>query len=111
MNTIAEGEDAVRRAGWIASHSRIAAIAAFVVRRAVASVRSSWTRVFARRYLREFQSLPSGERTLCALIASTAALAGHILLAAILPASASPTLALTTVALLGIGLAAGASAK
>ena len=107
MSAIAEGDDAVRRAGRIASHSRIATIADFVVRRAVASVRTSRTLRLARHGLKEFQSLPAGERTRCALIAWTAALAGHLLLAMMLPRSASPTLGLTTLALLGAGLAAG----
>lgn len=111
MSAITDGDDPVRRAAWIAGRSRIAAIADVAVRRSVASTRSSRALIFARHCLREFQSLPSGERTRCALITLAAALAGHILLAVMLPTPASPTLALTTVALLGAALAARASAK
>lgn len=111
MNASNEGDDAVRRAGWIAGRSRIARVGDFVVSRSVASVNSSRGLMLAQRCLREFQSLPSGERTRCALIVWAAAVAGHVFLAGLLPASASPTLSVTTVALLGAGIAAGVSAK
>ena len=111
MSAIEEGEDAVRRASWIAGRSRIAAVAGFIVDRSAASVRSSRAVTLARRRLREFQSLSSGERTRCVLIAIGAALAGHVVLAAMLPAPATPTLGLTTVALLGAGVVLARSAE
>jgi hypothetical protein len=111
MSAIQKDNDPVGRAGSIIGRSRIATIADDVVVRSVASVRSSRALSIARRCLGEFQSLPSGERTRCALITLAAALAGHIVLAQMLPAAASPTLGLTTVALLGAALVAARSAK
>lgn len=64
MSAIEESDDAVRRAGRIASRSRIAMVADFIVDRSVATVRSSRALTLARLGLREFQSLPPRERTL-----------------------------------------------
>ena len=111
MSATEERDDAVRRAGWIVGRSRIAMVADFIVDRSVASVRSSRALALARLRLSEFQSLPRGERTRCALIALGAALAGHIVLALMLPVPARPTLGLTTVALLGAVLVTARSTK
>ena len=111
MSRFTDGDETMRRAGWIASRSRIAALGDFLVRRSVASLRASRALALARRGLRAFQSLPPAERTRCALIAGAAALAGHVLLARLLPASASPTLSATVVALLGAGLTASVSGQ
>jgi hypothetical protein len=111
MSAIEESDDAVRRAGRIAGRSRIATVADVIVDRSVASVRSSRALTLARLRLREFQSLPPGERTRCALIALGAALAAHIVLASMLPFPARPTLGLTTVALLGAVLVTARSTK
>ena len=111
MSAIEERDDAVRRAGWIAGRSRIATVADFIVDRSVASVRSSRALALGRLRLSEFQSLPRGERTRCALIAVGTALAGHIVLASMLPVPARPTLGLTTVALLGAVLVTARSTK
>ena len=110
MSPLTEGDEAMRRAGWIAGRSGIATIADDVVRRLAASVRSSSALMAWRRGLREFRSLPSAERRRCVLIALTAALAGHVLLAALLPPAASPSVALTTVAFLGAALVVAAGA-
>ena len=107
MSAIEEGDDAIRHAGRIAARSVTVTTADLVVGRSFASVRSSRALTLAGRRLREFQSLPSGERTRCALIALGSALAGHIVLASMLPVPARPMLGLTTVALLGaIGVVA-----
>jgi hypothetical protein len=111
MSAIEKSNDAVRRAGWIASRSRMATVADFIVDRSVASVRSSRALTLARLRLSEFQALPAGERTRCALIALGAALAGHIVLASMLPVAARPALGLTTVALLGAVLVTARSTK
>ena len=111
MNTIEEGDDAVRRGGWIVGRSLSATIADLVVRRSAASVRSSPALRSVRRIWQEFRALSSGERAHCALIALGAALAGHLVMAAMLPTPASPTLGLTTVALLGACLVVARSAK
>ena len=111
MSAIEESDDAVRRAGRIASRSRIAMVADFIVDRSVATVRSSRALTLARLGLREFQSLPPRERTRCALIALGAALAAHIVLASMLPVPARPTLGLTIVALLGALLLTARSTK
>jgi hypothetical protein len=111
MSAIEDSGDAVRRAAWIAGRSRIATVADFIVDRSVASVRSSRALAFVRLRLGEFQSLPPGERTRCALIALGAALAGHIVLASMLPVPARPTLGLTAVALLGAALVTARSTK
>jgi hypothetical protein len=104
MSALTEGDEAMRRAGWITGRSVIATIADGVVRPLAASVRSSSALMTGRRGLRAFRSLPPAERTRCVLIALTAALAGHIFLAALLPPAASPSIALTTVAFLGAAL-------
>jgi hypothetical protein len=101
MSAIEESDDAVRRAGRIVARSVMVTTADLVVRRSAASLRSSRALTLAGRCQREFQSLPSGERTRCALIALSTALAGHIVLASLLPVPARPMLALTTVALIG----------
>ena len=104
--------DAIRRAGWIADRSRIAAIADSVVRRSAVSVRSSRALAIARRNGSGNSSrCPADERTRCALIALTAALAGHVLLATMLPLPASPTVELTAGIFLGAGLVAAAAAR
>jgi hypothetical protein len=107
----AAADDTMERAGRLISHSRIAAVVAFLVSQSAASARSSRAIGFGRRRANAFQSLPAEERTRCALIAAAAALAGHAALAALLPASASPMLSLTTLALLGALVAAGVSTK
>ena len=111
MSDAADRDVAVRRGGWIAGHSRIAAIADAVVDGSVASLQTSARRRIRADRLREFQSLPAAERTRCLLIVLFTALAGHLVLAALLPSSSRPTLALTASALLGAGLALRASGK
>lgn len=103
--------DTIGGGGRVVSHSRIAAVAAGLVSRSMASVRSSRAIELGRRGANGFQSLPAAERTRCVVIAAAAAVAGHVAMAALLPASASPTLSLTTLALLGAGVAVGVSAK
>jgi hypothetical protein len=111
MRAIDEGDGAVGRAGWIAGRSLTVTIADLIVRRSVASVRSSRALTLAQPLLRELRSLSPGERARCVIIAVGAALAGHIVLASLLPASASPTVGLTALALLGAGLIAARSAE
>jgi hypothetical protein len=112
MSRPGDGDDAMDRARRIVGSSRIAAILDVLVCRSVAGIRSSRATRFGRSRLQEFRSLPPAWRTRCTLIVFATAVAGHVLLAAtLLPASASPTLGLTTVALLGAALAAGASTE
>ena len=111
MSRTADLDDAMERARRIVGSSRIAALLDLVVRRSAVSVESSRATRFARSRLREFRSLSPAVRTRCAIIAFATAAGGHMLLSTILPASAGPTLGLTTVALLGAALAAGASAE
>jgi hypothetical protein len=111
MSPFTGDDEAMQRAGWIASRSWIATLGDFVVGRSVASARSSRALMLARRCLQEFQSLPAAERARCELIASAAAVAGHVVLAALLPASARPMISVTAVALLAVGLTVSMSAK
>ncbi len=66
---------------------------------------SSRSLAIMRKLIAEVRHMPAGERTVCLLLFSAAAISGHVLLASMLPASARPTVALTAL-LLAAGLAA-----
>ena len=106
MTPIDGDGDSMARGGSIVGRSRVAEFVRQIANHSGASVSSSRAAAQIHRLVREFDSLPAGERARCALIAAAAALGGHILMAALLPPSGRPTVAVTTLALLGAGLVA-----
>jgi hypothetical protein len=105
------GADAMfRRAGRIIGQSRIAALVDRVSRICLASVRSSRFVAAVQQYVATWQTIPAAERASCALVVVATAVAGHLLMASMLPTAARPTLMLTALVLLAVCLAAGAHA-
>ena len=111
MSAIAGGDETVGRAALIVGRSRIAALVDLGVRRSAASISQSRVRAFVQHCATKFQSLPPAGRVRCMLTALVAAIAGHVLLAAMLPASARPTPGLTALGLLGAGVVAAATVR
>lgn len=109
MNAVRD-DKTFRRASEIIAGSRVAAVVEGSLRRFVAGARTSRSVATVRPFVRELQAMPAGERGWCAVLTIAAALAGHVVMAAMLPWSARPTLTLTVLVLLAAGLAAGAAA-
>jgi hypothetical protein len=99
-------EETFRRAGQIVAQSGVAALVEGIVCRSVATIHASRSFAVARRRVREFQAMPADERGWCVILLVAAALAGHIVMAAVWPAPAKPTVTLTALALVAAGLAA-----
>lgn len=107
--TISERHDqSRRRVTRIIEQSTLVAALDAAGRRLAASAGTSHALHMARRLMRDFQSLPIGERTRCAILTAAAALVGNITLAAMLPLQARPNVLLAA-GVLGIVLCAGAT--
>jgi hypothetical protein len=102
-------DETFRRAKKIIAGSRVAALVEGIFRRSVAGVRTSRSFAAARQFVQDLQATPADERGWCAVLMIAAALAGHVVMAAMLPWPARPTLTLTVLVLLAAGLAAGAA--
>jgi hypothetical protein len=109
MTTRAGKDEALERAEQIVARSVVAALAATAVARVAVSFHRSRLITLARESAHGFERLPVAERVRCALSIIAVALAGHVIIAAMLPAPARPTVALSAVALLGAILAARAA--
>lgn len=103
-------DETFRSAVRIVTQSRVAALVERLVWRSIAAVRASRSFAVARQRVQEFQAMPADERGWCAVLMMASALAGHVVMAAMLPSPARPTLTLTALALLAAGLAAAAAA-
>ena len=107
-----DDDRADRHAGRVVGDSRIAALLEVAVDGATASVRTSRVAGIARERARAFRALPRAERARCVLLTIAVALAGHLVMASMLPSRARPTPALTAAVLLGATAAAiAASAR
>ena len=104
MKTV-EGDDALLRAEWIIRHSQAATLCRSIVNRSTASVHTSRSRAVARRLAAQFQSLPIAERNRCVLLMAAIALAGHVVMASLLPPPARPLAAVSALLLLVAALA------
>lgn len=107
----ADSDETLDRAARILRRSRIASLVDAGVRRSEASIRQSRARACLLDRVRRFQSLPLAEQARCGLIAMVAAMAGHVVFAAMLPAAARPTLGFSAIGLLGASLAAAVAAR
>jgi len=97
------------RAGRIIARSRAAALAEKTLCRFVAAVRGSRTLAAARQRVLELQAAPADERRRCGALLLATALAGHVVMANMLPAPARPTVALTALSLLAAAMAGAAA--
>jgi hypothetical protein len=103
------GDAACDRAARVLSESRAAAVAAAVAGAWRASLRDSRALAVGRSVVRAAGALPRSERRLCALLLIASAVAGHVIMASMLPLQARPTVWLTASALLAAILAASAA--
>src|SRR5205809_3612040 len=94
------------RAAAIIAESRIVDAAQQVIRRCAASARHARSWRLVQRVARELGALPPAERRIIVLVIVAVALVGHWVMAWMLPSPASPTRALTAVALVAASLAA-----
>ena len=107
-----DGACADRRARRVVGRSRIAAVLDATVDGAIASARTSRVLGIARNRARAFHALPRAERGRYVLLTIAVAVAGHLVMASMLPSRARPTPALTAAVLLGATAAAiAASAR
>jgi hypothetical protein len=102
-----EDDETHLRAAWIVWHSRAAELCDAIVSRSSESARTSRACAIARELARQFQSMPANERNRCALLITTIALVGHVLMTGLLPWAARPLPAFSAPALLGAALAIG----
>src|SRR5712692_8563033 len=100
------------RAAAIIEESRIAAAIQAVIQRCASSACRARSWLVVQRLAREFGALPHAKRRVIVLAIVAVALGGHWVMAWMLPSPASPTRALTAVALVAASLAAiAASAR
>jgi hypothetical protein len=99
------------RASTIIAGSRMAALVERILRLSVAAVRTSRSLATARHCVQAFHAMPADERRWCVVLLLAAALTGHLVMAAMLPMHARPTLTLTALAFLAAGFATGAAAR
>jgi len=97
------------RAAAIIAESRILAAIEPVIRRCAASTHNARSWLLVRRVARELGALPQAERRVITLLIVAVGLGGHWVMAWMLPLPASPTRALTAVALVAASLAAVAA--
>ena len=106
MNARERDDPLDARAAAIIAESRIAAAIEPIIQRCVTSASRARSWLLVERLAREFATLPRAERRAIVLLIVTVALAGHWVMASMLPSPASPTRALTAVALVAASLAA-----
>lgn len=102
-------DDTFRRAGLIIEGSRVAALFGVVVARIGAGVSTSRALALVRSRAREFEALPAADWTWCVVLLIAVALAGHAVMAALLPWPARQAAAPAAAALLAASLAAVAA--
>jgi hypothetical protein len=106
----AADEVTFHRGATIIAQSRVAILVGAIGRRMLAAVRTSCGFAATQRRIQAFRGPATAERVGCALLVTATAVAGHVVLASMLPAPARPATALTALVLLAICLAAGATA-
>lgn len=102
-----EDDETHRRAGWIIRHSLAAKLCGVILSRSAGSLLTSHARAIARALAEQFQSMPAAERNLCALLAATVALAGHVAMTRLLPWPMRPMTAFSAMSLVGAAVAIG----
>ena len=111
MNARERDEFLDSRAAAIIADSRIAAAIRLIVRHGTASARTARLWLPVQRLARALGARPDSERRVLLLWFVAVAVAGHWLMASMLPSTASPTPALTAVALVAASLAAIAASS
>jgi hypothetical protein len=112
MSAVDRDDPTFDRAAAVIGQSWIARWIEACVRMTTTSVEGSRSLEIARARLRAFDALPPSDRWTYAAVVMAVALAGHVVMASMLPLRSRPTVALTAVALLGASLAAfGATAR
>jgi hypothetical protein len=107
-----ESQSADRYAASIVGGSAIAALVVAVVDKATASFRSSGTLAAVTRRIQAFEMLPRAEQVRSLVVVVVAALAGHIVMALMLPPRGRPIAALTAALFLAaIAAAVAATAR
>ena len=102
----ASNETTFVRAGRIIADSRVAALVDRACSRSPAIARASRSFAAAQREVAKLRRLSAGERTVCLAIVIATAVAGHTVMASMLPAAGRPTVWLTALLLAAAGLAA-----
>ncbi len=97
------------RATVIIGRSRIVQLVGRCIDVATAGLAASRAIGIARARVRAFAGLPEADRRSSAMVAIGIAVAGHAIIASMLPLPTRPTVALTAIALLGASLAAVAA--
>jgi hypothetical protein len=97
------------RAARVLSESRAAAVTADIVGAWAASLRDARVLMIARVLVQRAHALPRSELRIATLLLIATALAGHIIMARMLPLQARPSVWLTASALLAAILAASAA--
>lgn len=107
------GEDGTgfARAETIVAQSRLTAVLERSGDRALAAARTSRSVAAVRQRIDAFRSLPASARRECVGTAIVAAVAGHVVIAWMLPLRSTPVVALTAPLLVAMCLAAAAALR